>query len=457
MCRAEQYVGTVPANSRVRVPFIVRLFVWSVMLEPLLFFIFPVPNIDGMVVRLSRILQFIVISFLVIKVFVGPKSLHILRLNRPLTKTYFYYIALMLLASVLGYINGNYDIIDGSVAMYLRPIVEMAIYIYYFFYFVILPGYILNNYFYLNYFFRTFQVVFWGVVIIGLLDLLAVKSGFGFDGIYRHIYDSRSIGLRFHSVIGEPRDAVLYLFLGIAMLYLRDFFYGNKAPNWPRLGLIFGCILLTQSASGVLGILFSLGLIMLFYLPRLSYGKVMIALVSIGIMGVTILYAASYSDRIMLYYDAFQVLYPTLEANQPVRSILQVAMNNIYPIWDMWIQIKNFEIISVFFGSGIGSASYINNYYINTNDVLNPNANIIRSLYETGFVGTILLVLAFLKPLASFRVPKDVYLILLVLMLILIGVFLAHRSAAPFIFLGIAVVTIGIRFSDTSLWPMAYV
>jgi hypothetical protein len=60
-------------------------------------------------------------------------------------------------------------------------------------------------------------------------------------------------------------------------------------------------------------------------------------------------------------------------------------------------------------------------------------------IYENGIIGIILFVFVFLKPLKILCVDKKLLNKLVFLMLMMLGMYFAHRSASLYIFLGIAI------------------
>jgi hypothetical protein len=72
----------------------------------------------------------------------------------------------------------------------------------------------------------------------------------------------------------------------------------------------------------------------------------------------------------------------------------------------------------------------------------NPNAFIIKSIYETGVVGTLLFIAAFLKPLEKIYIDHKIKNTVRLYMLLMLGMYFAHKTAIPYIFLGIALVVI---------------
>ena len=139
----------------------------------------------------------------------------------------------------------------------------------------------------------------------------------------------------------------------------------------------------------------------------------------------------------MLYYESFQQLYALLDADLAVRSALEVAMNNIYPLWHRWTEIIELNLLPLFIGTGLGTSSVINVIYFGVNELSNTNSNLVRTIFENGIVGTLLLTLAFLQPVKSYKLPENISNQWLTYMIFILGAFFAHRTANPFIFLGV--------------------
>ena len=91
-------------------------------------------------------------------------------------------------------------------------------------------------------------------------------------------------------------------------------------------------------------------------------------------------------------------------------------------------------------GTGLGSASAINNAYLRSGEILNPRANIIRLLYENGLIGTLFFISAFVYPIKYLRLPKYIDNKMILSTLFILGAFFAHRSSVPYIFLGSSLV-----------------
>jgi hypothetical protein len=429
-----------------------KLYVWSISLESLLFFVILNPDVIGVTANISKLLQLLVLTVL----FFHFSMLYVARMPSPFSsfnKWFFYYFIFAIVSGIFGFLSGAYknEIYDmtatNALSISIRPLFEYFILLYYFIYFTILPRYILNNSKSIEYFFKIFVSLFFIVLFVGFGDLLMMKIISGYDGLPRHLSDGTQVGWRFHGFAGEPRDAFSYLMLGLGILVLRDMWSGEKKLNKYLITLIFVAASLTQSASGLIGLLFSGLLMVLFLFFKFTNGQKVKYLILFITVVFFIVISASFSDRIMLYYDALFELIPSLKDSGRVDSILSVTMNNIYPLWQRWLEISEFNLLPTLIGTGLGSTSVINNNFFNTFEVMNPNANIIRSLYEVGIIGTYLFVYAFLNPIKKIKLFKYEYLMLTMLMLLMLGMFFAHRSVLPFLFIGVVLAAFNCKLS----------
>ena len=156
-------------------------------------------------------------------------------------------------------------------------------------------------------------------------------------------------------------------------------------------------------------------------------------------------YATTKSKRVLSYYSGFENLYSTqgltVISQQPLRS----AANNIYPLWQRWIEVLELNYTPLILGTGLGSTSVINNVYFGLenrsfNIIINPNANVIRIIYETGILGTLIYIAAFILPIKRINLPRKIFFKIIIFMFIILGSSFAQRSVTPFIFLGVILV-----------------
>ena len=90
------------------------------------------------------------------------------------------------------------------------------------------------------------------------------------------------------------------------------------------------------------------------------------------------------------------------------------------------------------FGSGIGTSA-VNNYsYVDIMDAFgNPNSQLIRSIYESGFIGSILFISIFYFPFINKNIDSRVKINLYIFTSFVLAFSLGVRSANALIYLGI--------------------
>jgi len=437
-----------------------KLYVWSILFEPLTYFVIVTQNVSGVGGNISRVFQLIVIISLSLKALVTLK----IRFSNPfslINRFYSYYFIFIIVIGIIGYITGSYSYYQGSGSnglnffstfinsSFFRPFFEYLIVIYYFVYFVILAQYFLVNKGGIDYFFKWFNVLFLICIFVGFIDLLLIISfNPEYDGIGRHIADKSYPGNRFHGIAGEPRDAFSYLILCIGIFTLRDIWYKKKRLTYFWLMVIFIAMFASQAFSGVLGLIFSIPLFAMFFLPNISLKNQIIFLFLASLSLILVYINIKYSIRMSLYYDSFFSLYQSLSSGEQIDTVLINVINNIYPLWHLWLEVEELNFYHLFFGNGVGSSSIINNFYFKEAGVINPNSSLVRMIYEVGIIGILLFVLAFISPLRYLSDDHKIYYKLKLLMLLILGVYFSHRSVSPFFFLGITLVIFRYKLDD---------
>jgi hypothetical protein len=410
------------------------------MFEPLLFFVFSYSdNFLGVSLSISRILQILVLFLLAFSFIIklgGNKKIVVENNFFPENKYLVLYFLLLFLASFLGIVNGSYNLpaqtnlFDTGMAhpYLMRSVFEYIIIIFNIFYFVILPRNLIKTKIDFDYFFSVFKFFLITSIIIGYADYVLARLEI-IDLVTRHIRDGVGIGGRFHGISGEPRQAAVHMVFNISMYILYCQYFEVKIKLWVMF-LILLSLILTTSMSLFIGILvFSIFLI-IFKLIKLKY--ILILLVIITSM-LSINYVQNYKNYLMTVWQI-------LEAKEELPYFLRILRGEIYPIYDIIKKIQNFELVTVFFGNGPGSASAINNFYIG--DYLsarNPNAQIVRSLSDSGILGTLVFVISMVWPIKYFtrNTDKKTRNLYIVSMLMVLSVTFAVRSSVVFMYLGI--------------------
>lgn len=441
-------VATAPAAP---IPLLTRLYVWSVILEPLLFFVIVDRTVAGISGNLSRLLQAVVAVGLMMRM---ARRFNATRWLIPspagrLYQAYSLHVLVALGAGLLGYWSGAYQLTESytdtageswvSLALnsaVMRPFVEYAIAAYYFAYFVVLPQYLLPTPQMVRYFLRTFAAMFFVSLALGFIDLALSASGTPL--LPRHISDWRTVDVRYHGLAGEPRQAFVYLFLGLAMLHLRAFVRGESLGS-VMVAAIGAAALLTQSASGMLGMAAFVGLYALYGLRRAGVNSVFRVAALVVVTAAVAYVSVANSSRMMAYLSPIAGLWPILESGAQLPFPMNVQADNIYPLYDLTVKARDLDLVPVLIGSGMGSASVVTNLRsAELSGMVNPNSQLVRLLFETGLIGTLLFIAAFVSPMAYMtrRLSAGRQHQFMLMTLLVLGCTLGQRSSAIFIYLG---------------------
>lgn len=230
------------------------------------------------------------------------------------------------------------------------------------------------------------------------------------------------------------------------MLFLWQSVNNDIRVNRKLIVLCLFALVMTQSVSGLIGLfLTSLGL-GFFYLIKNIVKLITGTAVAVIIIAMSV-YLASFSPRMIEYFDAFTNILDILNNENELPALAAFQVSNFLPVWAMWMEIKQLNLWPVLFGSGIGSVSFANNNLIrvfvrdSTGGLFNPNAQITRIIYESGLIGTMCYIYALYYPLKTFLKKytshSDVNFLLFML---LMGACLAHRHTSIFVYVGVLIV-----------------
>ena len=443
---------------------ITRIFVWSLILEPMLFFIVFERSLVGITGNISRFLQALVILGLILRALLAKRIgvfIPVLKFVNPMHRIYCIYLLLAIFAGIMGWLMGSYDLVSEEYSLeqkslfsnvlnsnMIRPFFEYVIAYYQFYYFVLLTTYFLDTEQKVCYYFSVFKKMFLLSMVVGFLDLALVYWEISYVPRHLSLDDWHFVGFRFHGLAGEPRDAFSYLLFGLSTLYLKALIE-NKSLSKAWVFVVVIAALLTQSTSGLLGIAMFMALYGIHSLKFMSLSRLF--QLTIGGVGLLMLLyvAVNNTPRILNYINLMDDVWIALESNKELPLLLYGQSTNIFPLYDMLVKVKNGELLPILIGSGLGSTSIINQIYMGVNEFLNPHAQVVRVLFESGIIGSFLLVLAFTRPVkllttsVSAMQKKKLYLT----MFLLIGCFLGHRSNAAFIYLGTMIAIFNIKYA----------
>nr|HPL68426.1 hypothetical protein [Smithellaceae bacterium] len=336
-------------TENTQVSLITKLYVWSVVLEPLLFFIIWDEWITGVGGNLSRMLQASVLMFLIVKkIFIKPSPFRIINYAHPFFRNYSVYFGIAIFAGIISSFSGVYDIpalslrseqshfagILNSAA--IRPLFEYVIALYYFIYFTVMPRYMLTNDSSVRYFFSVFKITFVISFIVGVADIISDLCGYRL--VPCHIANwPQWAGTRFHGLAGEPRDAFVYLFLGMAVLHLDAHIRGKSLSPWWVVAICTAAIL-AQSASGLIGIVVFVGLFLTYNITQAITVRRAFFLLAVLILTPALIYGtAAVSKRLTYYLKSTNSLWDVLESGGKLPVHMEVQSANIYPLYDLTV------------------------------------------------------------------------------------------------------------------------
>ena len=439
-----------------------KLFMWSVLLEPMLHFIFYYGTIFFVSGNLSKMLQtflFICVFFRFWVYYISQQKYQInfSQFNSP---TYYFlgiYFLYTFISLLVGFGLGMYSLelsfdqsndfphgsFQGGVSN--KIIGSYFIFLYYILLFTVFTVSFLDNKEALNYFFRLFKIIFLITIITGYVDFF-VYALTGIDLIARHFFDGVGVGARFHGFAGEPRQAAVYLMFSLAVLHLECIFTRTKFKNFYYL-LIAPAFLLTMSVTGILMLAIFFGLSSLYFLRDIFSKRTLIFFVSSTLTIIAGYFFVTSIERFQDYIKAFDDLFFLLDSGAELPLLIRVQIGEIAPVFEMFSMARDGNFLPVIFGSGLGSVPVtLYGFLGNMDGWGNPNSQIIRILFETGLLGLLVYCLAFIYPikfLTSHLSDQESRIIYLSMMLVL-AANLALRSSTLLIYFGLLIATMTI-------------
>lgn len=424
-----------------------RLWTISVLLEPYLYFMVLHASSLG---NISKVLQAVVCLYLAASYLSRPHKA-ILTLHPVLNPLYLYIAYSYLITLGCALISS----VIPDLANYLSPsltsiyansdvrfFLELIINSYYFVYFVLLSPFFLKQKSDLAFFTKTALFLVGINFILGWLDF--ILQLFNYDLIPRHFIDGVDVGLRFHGISGEPRDAAVLLISLFCLIPIWKYLENNKFSLVPPATtlLIITSLGATSSFSSIIGLGISIA-ILLFYASTRLTSRNSIKLFAIILVSILLVSGSvHYNKRLARYYISLSEAQTSILSGryEPEQTeTLSSHFNNIYPIIDRSQNKSPYSFLPILFGSGIQSAGVVNSLSLTYDgETANPNSNLVRLIYEVGIFGLILYILAFLVPIKkmldylspSYSEP------IFIASVLMIGSSLGHRSNIVYICLG---------------------
>lgn len=195
---------------------------------------------------------------------------------------------------------------------------------------------------------------------VGYVDFFA--AAFGLDLLARDMVDFVHVGVRWHGLFGEPRDAAVTLIVWLFLLSVfRDGYSQNPtraSKNLIFIMMVFLAFVLTLSASGLIGLVCGTILYLAFsrnYSSRFSYLVLFISLVGLYLALVEFEFL---DDRVFKYFSLIASV-PREEFIGVIPPLLVGQSHNIYPFY-IFLDRMIYDHFAMLFGSGFGSVILTN-------------------------------------------------------------------------------------------------
>lgn len=416
-----------------------RIYIWSIMFEPLMFFVFSSKGIFSFTtLSFSRVLQILVLILLALSFFLKLiKREKIIITNNLLPENqYLLLFYIMSIFSILvGLIYGSYNLPINVDQYFLnknpylsRSFFEYFILLYNIIYFVILPKQLIKSKYEIDYLFKIFKFFLLISLFIGYADYILYQTT-SIDLLGRNISDGFSVGNRFHGLGGEPRQSAVQMIFYLSFYLLYCSYFNIKIQKW----IIFLLILslpLTSSMS-----LFVSVIILIFFLIIFRFIKLKLI-----ILIVPVLVFMYFDDRVNSYiYNILNVV-DNFQVDEDLPYLIYKQRGSFYPLYDMYNSFRNFELIPILFGNGLGSSGAINNFYYGDYlGISNPNSQGVRLLFEHGVIGSIIFIISLIWPIKYLakNVDNETKNFCILGMILVLSATLSVRSPIIFIYLGV--------------------
>lgn len=408
-----------------------KLFLTGILFELLLYFVLLDNNVAFITLNIGKIIL-VPCAFIY---FLFNYNL-ILKLNISGIRWYIIFVVVVFMSSILNIFIYSVDKIP------LRSFFEVLIYIYNILLFYFIPRELFNMD---NNFIKFFKSIVLIILFFGFLDVLTTY--FGYDLLTRHLFDSTNVGPRFHSFLGEPRDA--FVVLASILFFISYYNYKSFFTNYKYYVFsLLTAIVLTQSLSGMIGVIIGI-ILLIFYTVKIKIIYKYIFPVSLVLLIVFIginFSVGETENRFSLYLDGLDELFTSLEQGS-ISPLYEGQIASILPVYLQYQNLINLNFLPLFFGYGIGMSSFYSSGFLNLNEVTNPASQITRIFFEFGFFG-IFLFHKIIKEFYNKLELKNTPFHLQGAFFIFIGTNLSHRSNSLLIIFLLCVLTLNYSQKD---------
>lgn len=397
------------------------LFCISIFFEFSIFFHL---DLYGYQIKIARITQFLLVVYLIfILIFKIYKKDILLKKNifiSDLDIFFFIFIIYLFFNSLF-----RLELLSSSLTVFI----EIIKYIFYYIFYVYLTR-LFNNKLNLFFIYKFLYYFLYFVIIFGLLEFV-INIFLSQNFIPRQLnygFRDEYIGLRFHSILGEPRDAASTLIILISIILIFELFLYEKIKSIYLLAITFICSLLTFSTT----LLFCFSLIFIFFLIYNKNFKISFLVFIIFLFLSLFLFLLS--SKVEGYFTDLFLLPFFIDSHLAIKDLnIEPQLINIMPIFLFLKELFSLHIYEFLFGYGLDASSHIlYEGYQNIGD--KPHSQLSRLLYDLGITGLfayIFILNFYMKTFLKFYSKNK--LLILLSFIIFLSASLAHRTGSFFI------------------------
>lgn len=469
----EQYA--ILLATRKATPLASRLYIYSIVFDPFLFFVMLDRLTAGMSITLSRVFQILFYALLFIK-FVPIRKISAVRVMNRYWVLFLLFLGYVVAIYCAGLLFGFNFIATNKLtesdaatafaaalaAPEVRPIVELStLFLTVFHYFWFGPRMVRTRESY-QLLCSSLLLLCYVSLVLGFLNFLAALL-FGQNLMPRHLveylYSAPSFsGVRFQGLAGEPRDAFGQLVLFLAVFYFLAKVGVVRLSEQTRQSVVLVSLIalaLTISASGMV----ALGIFIVMYVAHdlwvnFSFKRVSVAFSAVSVSVIFMWLGYSYIERFELYFDTFYDVFELIEAGGELPPLVLTQLNNFYPLIVWWKSCVSSDFAACFLGGGLGT-SFALNSHLYAEGLNNPHSYISRLIPELGILGMGMFVAPLLVPMFRYLDRSSRYILTLdskvvriikISLLALFAAVLAHKSNN--LYFGLLIIALGLNLGS---------
>lgn len=449
---------------------VTRFYIYSIVLDPFLFFLIFDRLSVGFSLSLSRGFQVIFYVSLIINLLRLKKKIDFAALNKywDFVLIFIIYLVGIYGVGMLVGFNFTYEnmftqsdtrtvFAEFLSSASIRPFIEFFIFILTLFHYFWLGPRVVKTKENFQFFCSSLLLLCYISLTLGLINFISALI-FNQNLLPRHLaeyfYDAPSYsGVRFQGLAGEPRDAFGQLVMFIVIFYFLTKINIVKLKKHLNNNIILISLIaltLTFSTSGMVGFGIFIAMYFVYDLSTKFTLKKLLTALTLVIFGIAItITAILYVERFAMYFDTFKNIFSLIDDSEELPYMVLTQLNNFYPLI-YWIKSCMGESLGVcFFGGGFGTSFALNSKYY-AEGLSNPHSYISRLLPELGIFGMGFFIFLFLSPVfnqisnSAPIISASTVRIIKISLLFLLAAVLGHKSNN--LYLGLLIISLGLHF-----------